>query len=41
MLAIPTIRVLRSASGADEELEEAGVLLDCDILKSRGTRKEG
>lgn len=31
MLAIPTIRVLRSASGADAELE-AGVLLGCDIL---------
>lgn len=32
MLAIPTIRVLRSVSGADEELE-AEVLLGCEILQ--------
>lgn len=35
MLAIPTIRVLRSASGADEEPEEAGALLGCDILQKQ------
>lgn len=41
MLAIPTVRVLRSVSGADEEVvEEAAVLLGCDILHNRGTRTE-
>lgn len=41
MLAIPTVRVLRSVSGADEEVvEEAAVLLGCDILQIRGTRTE-
>lgn len=34
MLAIPTIRVLRSASGAAAELE-AGVLLGCDTLQKQ------
>lgn len=38
MLAIPTVRVLRSVSGADEELiDEAGALLGCEILDNRGT----
>lgn len=41
MLAIPTVRVLRSVSGADEEVvEEAAVLLGCDILQNRGKRTE-
>lgn len=41
MLAIPTVRVLRSVSGADEEVvEEAGALLGCDKLQNGGTRTE-
>lgn len=40
MLAIPTVRVLRSVSGADEVVEEAGALLGCDTLQSKGTRTE-
>lgn len=40
MLAIPTVRVLRSVSGADEVVEEAGALLGCDTLQSKGTRAE-
>lgn len=34
MLAIPTTRVLRSVSGADEELG-AEVLLGCEILQTQ------
>lgn len=34
-MAIPTVRVLRSESGADEELDEAGTLLGCDTLQSQ------
>lgn len=35
MLAIPTVRVLRSVSGADEVVfEEAGALLGCDTLRA-------
>lgn len=41
MLAIPTVRVLRSESGADEDVvEEAGALLGCDKLQNRGTWAE-
>lgn len=41
MLAIPTVRVLRSVSGADEEVfEEAGAVLGCDKLQNRGARTE-
>lgn len=36
MLAIPTVKLLRSLSGADEELaEDAGALLGCDKLQGR------
>lgn len=35
ILAIPTVNVLRSASEADEVVEEAGVLLGCDTLQSK------
>lgn len=35
MLAIPTVRVLRSMSGADEEVvEEAAALLGCERLRA-------
>ncbi len=38
MFAIPTVRLLRSVSGADDEVvEEAEALLGCDILQNRGT----
>lgn len=38
MLAIPTVRVLRSVSGVDEEVfEEAEALLGCERLNNRGT----
>lgn len=38
MLAIPTVKVLRSVSGADEVVfEEADALLGCERLKHRGT----
>lgn len=38
-LAIPTVRLLRSVSGPDEELaEEAEAPLGCDKLQSRGKR---
>lgn len=40
MLAIPTVRVFRSVSGADEEVvEEAGAPLGCDKLRNRGTKQ--
>lgn len=35
MLAIPTVRVRRSVSGADEEVEEPGALLGWDRLNTR------
>lgn len=39
MLAIPTVRLLRSISGADEELaEDAEALMDCDKLQSTGIK---
>lgn len=40
MLAIPTVRVLRSASGADEVVEEAGALLGCDKLQKGGVNRQ-
>lgn len=33
MLTIPTVRVLRSASVADEVVAEAGAVLGCDKLR--------
>lgn len=33
MLTIPTVRVLRSASAADDVVAEAGTLLGCDKLQ--------
>lgn len=44
MLAIPTVRVLRSVSGADEEVvEEPGALLGWDRLEKvrKVTRQSG
>lgn len=40
VLAIPTVRVLRSASGADEVVEEAGALLGCDKLQKGVNRQK-
>lgn len=40
MLAIPTVRVLCSASGADEVVEEAGALLGCDKLQKGVNRQK-
>ncbi len=38
MFAIPTVRLLRSASGADDEVvEEDEALLGWDTLQNRGT----
>lgn len=39
MLAMPTVRLLRSVSGADEEfVEDPDALMDCDKLQSTKRR---